>query len=64
MALKDDKVIAKLPADEKEALIDFADRLDVSQGQIIREALQRFRPVLEQRVAERERATGLAEVAA
>lgn len=55
----DDKVIAKLPADEKDELVALADKLDVSIGQIVRESLQRFKPVLIQRLAERQEAAAL-----
>ena len=60
----DDKVIAKLPRDEKEELVDLAQKLDLTLGQITREALQRFRPVLIQRVAEKEQATAVPEALA
>lgn len=60
----DDKVIAKLPREEKEELTELADKLDVSLGQVTREALQRFKPVLIQRVAEKEQATAIPTAAA
>jgi hypothetical protein len=56
----DDKVIAKIPQDEKQAIVELGAKLDMTMGQIVRESLQRFKPVLIERVAERERATTIA----
>lgn len=40
MKIKDDKIIAKLPIDEKQELADFALVLDVPMSQIIREGVR------------------------
>jgi predicted DNA-binding protein len=40
MAIKDDKVIAKLPAEEKQELIRLAESLDVPISQIVREGVR------------------------
>ena len=53
----DDKVIAKIPGDEKQEYVELADKLDLNLSQVVRESLQRFKPVLIKRVAEKERAT-------
>jgi hypothetical protein len=55
----DDKVIAKLPSEEKQELVELGEKLDMTLGQITREALQRMKPVLRQRLAEKEQATAL-----
>jgi hypothetical protein len=54
-----DKVIAKIPKDEKREMVDLGLKLDMTMGQIVREALQRFRPILVERVAEKEKATAV-----
>lgn len=59
----DDKVIAKLPLAEKQEFMDLGERVGLTQGQIVREALQRFKPVLIQRVNELEAATAVPEEA-
>ncbi len=58
MAIKDDKVIAKIPANEKAELVDMAETLDIPISQIVREAvrekvlkMQRTHPKLKNRPA-------------
>lgn len=40
MKPKDDKIIAKLPRDDKQELVDWAAERDVSVSQIVREAVR------------------------
>lgn len=40
MAIKDDKVIAKLPSSEKLELVQMSEALDIPVSQIVREALR------------------------
>ncbi len=52
----DEMVVAKLPKEEKDELVELGGKLDITLGQITREALQRFKPTLIERAAEKERA--------
>jgi hypothetical protein len=59
MAVSRVKVIAEVPEELRNAIDELGPRADLTMGQIVREALERFMPILRQRVAERERATAV-----
>jgi len=52
------KVIADVPDGLRDELDELGAKLDLRMGQRVREALERFMPVLRQRAGERAEATG------
>lgn len=53
---KDDKVIARIPKTTKENYVEVGAKLNMTMGDVVREALEFFYPVLVRRVEEKEKA--------
>lgn len=51
------KVIAEVPEELRDEINELGTKVDLRMSQIVREALERFLPILRQRAVEREQAT-------
>lgn len=57
------KVIAEVPVELRDEIDTLGAKVDLKMSQIVREALERFLPLLRQRAVERELATAMPETA-